>query len=498
MSCGCILALNGYDVTVLEQDIQAGGCLQCFRRGDAVFETGMHYIGSALPGQTLHTLWNYLGIADQVKLSQLDPVAFDRVSLHGEHYAFANGRQGFVESLSQHFPKSRDELTRYYDLYKSVASSSPLHSLNDKVDSTLFSEYQRRASSDVIDSLIADPLLREVLVSLLPLYAGEKGRTPFTIHSLITDFYDQSAFRVVGGSDVVAKALIKRITDMGGKVVTRQKVGKIECNDQRATAVVTSTSRFPADIVVSSLHPAATMQLTDSSLIRPVYRKRMETLRNTTSVFTVYLKFKRGAVRYMNSNLYIYRSKSVWGCENYDEQSWPKMLLYMHSCHATGASDGLCSATNVPSAPSYAETGQIITYMSFGEVAQWEGTRPMHRGTDYDDFKKRKAETLIRALEEEVPGISSCIETYYTSTPLTYLDYTGTPQGSIYGVARDANDFSAGDISPRTRIPNLFLTGQSVTCHGMLGVLAGTLMTCSEVITRQELFRQLGQANSAL
>lgn len=44
LSCGVILARNGYDVTVLEQDARIGGCLQCFRRGDAKFETGMHFI----------------------------------------------------------------------------------------------------------------------------------------------------------------------------------------------------------------------------------------------------------------------------------------------------------------------------------------------------------------------------------------------------------------------------------------------------------------------
>ena len=141
--------------------------------------------------------------------------------------------------------------------------------------------------------------------------------------------------------------------------------------------------------------------------------------------------------------------------------------------------------------PEYAQTGQILTFMRFDEVSKWQGTHPMQRGEDYEVFKRRKAETVIRALEEEVPGISNNIEAYYTSTPLTYLDYTGTPQGSIYGVARDVNNPSSAHISPRTRIPNLLLTGQSITCHGMLGVLAGSLITCSEVITPKELFRQI-------
>jgi all-trans-retinol 13,14-reductase len=145
--------------------------------------------------------------------------------------------------------------------------------------------------------------------------------------------------------------------------------------------------------------------------------------------------------------------------------------------------------------PVYAETGQIMVYMNFDEVSQWQGTHIQKRGEDYEAFKRRKAEIIIRALEEEVPGISDSIETYYTSTPLTYLDYTGTPEGSMYGVARDVHAVASGNVSSRTSIPNLLLAGQCITSHGMLGVLAGSLLTCAEVITREELFRQLHALN---
>ena len=60
LSCGYILQKNGYDVTILEQGIQLGGCLQCFVRKGAKFETGMHFIGSALPGQTMDRMFNFL------------------------------------------------------------------------------------------------------------------------------------------------------------------------------------------------------------------------------------------------------------------------------------------------------------------------------------------------------------------------------------------------------------------------------------------------------
>ena len=467
LSCGVILAKNGYDVTVLEQGSQAGGCLQCFRRNGIVFETGMHYIGSADPGQTLHTILQYLEVDKDVTLSRLNPMGYDVISFEGEHYSFANGKDNFINTLAQHFPKSRDDLARYYDLVNAVSASAPLHSLNRDADMSIYAEYDRKSVSDVIDSIISDPLLRQVLVGILPLYAGVRGQTPFTTHALISDFYNQSAFRIVGGSSAIADSLVATIRKRGGRVLVRHKVQHIECNDTHATAVITADGqRFPADLIVSAIHPANTVGLVESHLLRPAYRKRLQRAQNTISPFTVYLKFRKDTVPYLNSNLFFYRGHTIWGCEDYDDKSWPKFLLYMHFCHELH--------------PKYAESGQVITYMRFDEVQQWQGTAIGHRGQEYEDFKRRKAEAVIEALEQEFPGISGSIESYYTSTPLTYQDYTGVPQGSMYGIAKDVNVFAAGSISYHTNIPNLLLAGQCITLHGMLGVLAGSLMACSE------------------
>ena len=478
LSCGCILAKNGYEVTVLEQGVQIGGCLQCFRRGGALFETGMHYIGGADEGQVLHTFLHYLGVDKKIRLARLNPQGYDVIAFGGKHYRLANGKTAFVDALAEHFPESREELNRYYDLVKQVASSWAMHSLTTSVDLNLNAEYQMRSVNDVLDSLISNPTLREVLAAIVPLYAGEKDHTPFYVHALIADSYDQSAYRIVGGSGVVAEALAEGIREQGGQVLVKHRVARIECDDTHATAVVTTAGeRFEADLVISAIHPAQTMQLTDSRLIRPVYRQRVANGRNTTSAFTVYLKFKKDRVKYMDSNLYYYRGDSVWGCEHYDDQSWPKFLLYMHFCQEEH--------------PEYASTGEILTYMTIDEVRQWEGTRVGRRGEAYETFKRRKAEAAIAALEEEIPGIGDDIETYYTSTPLTYVDYTGVPDGALYGMMKDVDQLGSAGVSSRTRIPNLLLTGQSIALHGMMGVLAGSMVTCGEVLTVDELFAQL-------
>ena len=199
LSSGVFLAKAGYRVVVLEQSTQIGGCLQCFKRKGVKFETGMHFIGSADKGQILYKLMRNLEIEDKVQLSRLDPDGYDVISLCGKKYKFANGREAFIKQMADYFPDQQTNLERYWDLIENVANSSSVHTLRLEEDNTVTNlEYQMRSMDEVIDSVITDPLLAKVLAGNLPLYGAEKGKTPLCMHAFIMDFYNQSAFRVVG------------------------------------------------------------------------------------------------------------------------------------------------------------------------------------------------------------------------------------------------------------------------------------------------------------
>ena len=470
LSCGVILARAGYEVTVLEQGTQVGGCLQCFSRRGGKFETGMHFIGSASEGQTLDRLLNFIEVKPDITLSQLDTTGYDVVSLCGQHFRFANGREAFIEQMSQYFPSQRDALVSYYDLVEKVASASSMHSLkNVETDAAIKMEYQLRTINEVIDEVITDPLLAKVLVGNLPLYAAEKDKTPFATHAFIMDFYNQSAYRIVGGSDQVAASLVKTIGRYGGRVLTRSKATKIVCDDTHATHVeVNGEELLEADIVISDAHPMRTLELLDTNLIRPAFRKRINAIPQTVGGFSVYLRFKENTVPYMNSNFYGYLTDSPWNCEHYDDASWPKGYLYMHLCHEPQ--------------PQFAKTGVILSYMQMSDVEKWKGTRVGHRGDDYEAFKHERAERLIAALEREFPALRGQIADYYTSTPLTYQDYTGTEGGGMYGIAKDVSLGAACRVPHRTRVPNVLQTGQNINSHGILGVMVGTIVTCTEIL----------------
>lgn len=478
LSCGFILQKNGYHVTILEQGMQIGGCLQCFTRHGAKFETGMHFIGSAAPGQTMSKVLNYFGLSS-LSLSEMDRSAYNTIHLAGENFKFPNGRDEFLDRMGSYFPSQRDALKRYIDIIDGIAAASSLSSLtSENRDIAANTEYQTRSINEVLDSLFSDELLKNVLVGDLPLYAAQRDRTPFTQHAFIMDFYNQSSFRIIGGSDAIADALASEIRSMGGEILTRKKAVLVKCNDTRATGVVTEDDTFyAADHVISTVHPKRLLEMLDTKLIRPAFRNRINSIPESSSIFAVYVKFKPESMPYMNTNYYGYESTSPWNCEKYNLQEWPKGFLYMHMCHEDKA--------------LWAKSGVVLAYMNMEEVKQWKGLGIGRRGASYEEFKRERALRLMETVNRHIPGFSASVESFYTSTPLTYLDYTGTEDGSMYGVAKDITLGPAGRVPYKTKIPNLLLAGQNINSHGILGVIVGTMVACSELVNASTIYRQI-------
>ena len=117
-------------------------------------------------------------------------------------------------------------------------------------------------------------------------------------------------------------------------------------------------------------------------------------------------------------------------------------------------------------------------------------------------FLHRSGEDLSKAEDPFQPPrtitkhLRDNIKHYYTSTPLTYRDYTGTEGGGMYGIARDIHLGAACRVPHRTKIPNVWQTGQNINSHGILGVIVGTIVTCSELLTAERIYREIIEANN--
>ncbi|HHV02319.1 MAG: NAD(P)/FAD-dependent oxidoreductase [Bacteroidales bacterium] len=470
--CGYILSKNGLKVALIEKNSLPGGCLQTFIRKDVKFETGMHYIGSMDEGQPLHRYFKYLSLDQKVQLSRLDQAGYDMVSYQGERYAYANGQEPFTETLARHFPREKNAIKMYIHRMEAIAERSPLYSFRNMENPYwLDSSNMQIGVAEYIHSLTGDYKLQNVLAGIMPLYGGVAEKTPLYYHALITDFYNKSAFRFVGGSDIVVQLLCDSIRSFGGSIITGQPVTKVNFDDTKATGVTLLNNEFiEAGNVISDIHPGILMDMTDTPLIRKAYKQRIRRIRQTLSNFTVYIKFREKIVPYLNYNFYHYPRNSVW--EGH--------FFYMHMCDQPHQ--------------QYVRSAVLFESMSWNEVERWKDLPLGNRGAEYEDFKAKKAHQMLLNLEKQFPGTISHIEDFWTSTPLTYSDYTGTVEGSMYGILRDKNDHTQTFISHRTKVPNLFLAGQNINAHGIMGVIIGSVLTCGEIIDIDNLTNQIKKA----
>jgi len=477
--CGYILSKHGYKVAILEKNNQMGGCLQTFKRNGVTFDTGMHYIGSMDEGQILHRFFDYLSLTGDVKLRKLDESGFDIISFFDHQYRFAMGYERFEEELSRSFPSERSNIKDYILKIRKIASESPLYNLQEISQNVLLNtESVKTSVNDFIGSVTNDERLQNVLAGNLPLYAGVKNKTPLYIHALINNFYIQSAYRIVGGSDSIAFSLAASIQRHGGDIFKNHEVTSFCTDADKVTSVqLKNGERIEGKYFISNIHPQATIDRLDTPLIRKAYRERISHLENTISNFTVYIKFRENTVPYFNSNFYHYNTENVWECNNYSPGNYPLNYLYMHQASTVDC--------------KFSEGALLISYMNFDEVKKWVGTPIGRRGEDYETFKRIKAELLLDNLEKNFPGIRRNIEIYSTSSPLTYLDYTATKAGSMYGVLRDKNFPTQTLVSQRTRIPNLFMTGQNINSHGILGVTIGAIITCAEFLGVNAIIKEI-------
>lgn len=484
--CGSILGKEGLRVCVVEKNKQLGGNLQTFARNKQIFDTGVHYIGGLSKGQNLYQVFQYAGIMDRLRLEKME-TAFDHILLENDPktYVQSQGYDAFISNLAADFPEEKEAITHYCQKVKEVCSKFPLYRLTTD-DASAKDEVLGLSAQETIASLTRNKQLQAVLAGNNLLYSGVAGKTPFHVHALIINSYIESSWKCVDGGSQIAKLLAAEIKKQGGTILRNCAVKKIVETGGSISHIETEDGkRMTGRYFISNMNPAATLNITDSSLLKNVYRKRIAGLSNTVSSFSLHLVLKSHTVPYKNYNYYFHKEGHLWTMNDYTDATWPLGYgLYF---------------TPDRNNPQYAATVSILTPMWFRDVEQWKGTynrvgKEAERGADYETFKKQKTEKLLDLVNERFPEIIANIQHRYSATPLTNRDYIGLEDGSMYGTQKDYNNPLQTVISPRTRIPNLFLTGQSLNLHGILGTSLSAVLTCSLLLNDDTLVDKIRNA----
>ena len=455
--CAYLLSKRGMKVLVLEQNPIIGGCLQTFRRANTTFDTGFHYIGGLDKGQPLQRIFEYFNLM-QLPWHKLDTQGFDEVFYQEKSYLFKNGYDNFKAQMVEYFPNDKENIEKFTALLKDVGENI-FEAFSRKQEDMLEegSLFSTGAHSFMMEN-VENSVLRNVVSGVSPkLPLTEK--LPLYHFVQINSSFIQSAYRLKGGGMQIVEHLASDIQKFGGEILTKAKVEKLIENSGAVSIVELSDGRrFEVKNVISNVHPRELMRISEEiSFIRSAQKRRYSNLENSFGMFTVNIKLKDNALKYLNRNIYIHESSDIWseGFQSADEN--PKCALVSFA---------------VPRNGDFAENVDLLTPMLWKDVEKFDSlvSKPGHRGKEYEEFKQKKAEQLILLADKYVSGLKNAVDKFYVSTPLTYRDYTSTAFGSAYGILQK--------MPVQKLASNIYWTGQNIGLHGILGVSMTALLTC--------------------
>ena len=475
LQCGYILAKNGYDVTVLEQERVVGGCLQSFARRGTLFDTGFHYVGALGEGEALNRLFTYFDLMS-LPWKKLDADCFDEIVIGDKSYPYAMGHDNFYNTLVEYFPHEREGLKNYIALLKRVGDHIFDNLKLKEGEKSLSNTYFAQSAYKFLTETIQDPILRQVLSGASLKMELKADTLPLYTFAQINDSFIRSSWRLMGGGQQLVDKLAHSIERMGGSVITATAVISIVEKDGRVAGVRADNGNFyEADWVISNVHPALTVSLVEEgSMMRPIYRRRIKSLENTFGMFTANILLKKDTVPYINKNIFVHKA---------DTDMWNVRFDRTESV--------LVSMPAQPDDVTYTPSIDLLSPMSWQEVVKWADKPAGRRGEDYVTFKQAKTEQCLQLIEHRLPHLRDAIEHIYTSTPLTYHNYTTTNQGCAYGIRKDYDNVIMTMLTPRTPVPGLLQTGQNLNLHGIMGVSMTSLYTCAEILGLETIRKEI-------
>lgn len=476
-----LLQMEGYDTTVLERHVRPGGLLHRFFRQGTAYDTGFHYCGSVAAGQPLGQILRHVGVFDDLAFHDLDPDGFDRLRFPDRTFDVPVGWGPYRDRLVEHFPHETTGIDRLLEVFRENVDAYGLYRMEATTDLMAVLDAEGALLMDVLRAHVRDPKLMSVLTGHAVLYGVRPSAASLGVHALILDHFLQGATSLKGGGDRLAMALTRKIRRSGGRVLLKHEVTEVVCEGRQATGVRTADGAlFPADLVVSNLHPRLTLDLLPDSATRPAYRSRVASTPVGHGHLGVYLEVDGQVPELGNRN-------------HYRHLSWSDEEAYRST---TPEGPGLYFAASPTQQLGGSERSSVLMVapLDWSDVTRFGDTPDTPRSEAYLAYKEALLDGMVRRLVADHPTLEGRIVRREASTPLTTAHFTRSPHGAMYGHLHSRDQMGRMRPSARIRVRNMMLVGQGVFSPGVLGTALSAYYAMGHLFGLEPLLDSLRRA----
>ena len=485
LTTAAMLSDLGWKVCVLEQHYTAGGYTHSYERHGYEWDVGVHYIGDVGAPTRTRKMFDYLS-AGQLEWAPMDD-EYDRFYIGDRVFTARAGRQEFRDNLVRQFPQEEAAVDRYMELLKQVGGALSVFGM-----ARALKPWMKTIAAPYLSWKTPDFMLRKTWnvlheltdnADLIAVICGQWGdmglppkRSAFMVHAMIARHYLYGGFYPVGGSWKIADTIIPKIQAGGGEVFTYAEVKQICVEDGRTTGVeMADGHRIDCPCVISSAGVDNTFgRLLPRAVVdRTGYSDSMKSVRPSVGHLCLYVGLREtaDALALPRTNFWIYPHNDFDAALDRfladDEAPFPVVYISFPS-----AKD-----------PDYLNrhpgtaTIEIVAPAPYEQFEKWQGSTWGKRGDDYDVLKEQLSERLLRHLYDKLPHLEGKVDYYELSTPLSTAWFSAYRHGELYGLDHTPERLQQDWLTPRTKIPGLWLTGQDILTCGVTGAMMGGLLT---------------------
>lgn len=481
LTASAILSRRGYSVALVESKSQLGGSLRQFKRGGLAYDVGFHYTGCLGDGEILDLLWRYCGIRDRVTPIRLSPDGYD-------HYEFTDGSapiRGYFDyqqlrlELHHHFPREKSAIDLYFETIRKICDSIPFYKTELELTSFLRG-YKEPARSllEFLNQHINDPRLKSVLEAPGFLYGVPTAGASLEVHALVSHGYYNGAWTVAGGGQTIVDSFVQKLDKDGVHIVSGCSVEMILSGQDGVSGVrLDDGDEIECTCVIYTGHPATVVDKVPPGSFRPAYRHRLSELRNTLSMFAVFGEAEKKLNTLQGPLNYYLLPVTGEVMTNRGQAVRPMMMT--------------STRTNSDRLLSVGENGIILLRLgTWADVKKFSSTIQGRRTEEYDRFKEEQALDMLDVAGKRWHDLTGNIELRAAGSPLTVRDELSAPEGCTYGAMH-----CLGQYTPevRTRLPGLYLAGQSTLMTGVVGASISGMVAAGEILGLEELWQEVRQ-----
>ena len=469
MTSALILARNGHDVTLVEKSPCLGLTVRGFTRQGTYFDTGLHYTGGLSQNGIVSRYLRYLGI-DGLETLSFKEDGFDEIRFADTDMTvrLPIGYERMNAALCEQFPGEEACIARYMEAARSAFDdSSLLH---------LFLAPQGKPRAGASESLTAylarcteNAHLRAVLSIHSLLYGVSPDETPFSQHAYVAASYFDSVHNFSGGGYTLVKAMERRLGEENVTIVLGKGVTRFQGAGKRLSHVeLEDKSLIQADAAICTTSAQALAAM-GKDIFSPMYTEHLLGLKETCSANMLFGIAEKRPACLDGRNLFLCRDADV-------NRAFAK---------DTKPEDGPFFVAGSPQPDGREENVGIIVVGPgfFADFAAWENTTKATRPEAYKEYKASVMQRMRDAVVAMCPELAS-VRFVEGATPLTLRDYLRAPRGGLYGIKHSIHQINP---MPVTRIPNLFLAGQSIIAPGLMGAMISAFLACGLLLGNTKL-----------